>query len=84
MGYIGLINSPKTESIQSIQQILSTFASALQSGPIYLLNFSAVIRETLGVASSHYSSMHKNMMYFFDIDIIRFIAAARGCIYIYI
>jgi len=44
---------------------------------------------TLGVASSHYSSMHKNMMYFFDIDIIRFIAAARGryiCIvnYIYI
>lgn len=27
MGYIGLINSPKTESIQSIQQILSTFAS---------------------------------------------------------
>lgn len=39
MGYIGLINSPKTESIQSIQQILSTFASALQSGPIYLLNY---------------------------------------------
>jgi len=86
---VNYINMKYTRHISLLAQLYYIYLCVQQ--PLHFSN-----EHTLGVASSHYSSMHKNMMYFFDIDIIRFIAAARGryicivnyiyiiCIYIYI